>query len=898
MSSLPSSSSTAALPNTGPNQPVAPRKRRRRAPATGATEDCFTCRKRQAKCDRRRPYCTQCIELGKECSGYRTTLTWGVGVASRGKLRGMSLPVPKSPASPPTSTARERSQSMSHGKANTTTAAAPQQQPPIPSPPAAQQQYEQYEQARRASNISQVSQASQVSQVSDVKSPSPMRSPPVHEYPSLDATSPISIPPPAPQQMAWHLPTFGEHFESYNGPASRKPRPQLPLKPLHKLHTSLAASYDDTGLSTSTGPLSSYSDSVLGDYPSPSEFPGTPDDFTFADPMIQSYNEHYMHQRTPMSSSTESLVYHDAPRSYPLICEDLSSSISSDQSLQDFSEMNSMQPASYSQSGFSDMFFPGGLAAAAGPNFAHIPGYSYSRGSKQQPPDPMPGNHGSSSEHGAAPALPPPARRLSPRMQFLLDYYEKAICPVLVAFDGPSNPYRMHVIPLALESEGLQNAIAALSINNIRMRQSTEAKFLALSKGQRISNSALLPDWIYARLTADEIREMHGEPSAEEVHYKTTSIQLLNQQLADPQHAQDDSVLATLLILCLFHVCDSGFSKFRTQLAGVQKLLSMRDRSMQSGFIGWIEMFFTWFDVMTSTVNDRETQIKGDTLDMMDLSTNLGALEHLAGCEGRLFKLIARLGRLNLLSQNRPVSSRADSTPRPSPSYNRRGADYYSMQGYDRLDGNGWGSPAAQHQQNPLDIVDADQRHEFWTEWREIRERLQQWDFDPTGRAAAMCDAGAYALPPGQRDILHISESFRYSALLYTERLAHPNLPSSALNFQNLVAQALFHISQIGVTSCVNKFLLWPLFITGTECVDESHRALVRQRCIEIQRESGFFNNLSGLEVLERTWREDDAGRNDSEAEFAAEAARLGASKQAFRWRKAMDRMDGEYILI
>ncbi|OMP85437.1 putative transcriptional regulatory protein C15D4.02 [Diplodia seriata] len=877
----------AALPNT--NTPTAaPRKRRRRAPATGATEDCFTCRKRQAKCDRRRPYCTQCIDLGKECSGYRTTLTWGVGVASRGKLRGMSLPVPKSPSSPP---ARERAQSMSQAKPVAPTAA----QPSVSSPP----QGPSYEQARRASNISQVSQISQASQASDVKSPSPIRSPPVHEYPGLDATSPISIPPPAPQHMGWHLPGFGEHLDGYSGPASRKPRPQLPVKPLHKLHTTLAGSYDDTGLSTSTGPLSSYSDSVLGDYPSPSEFPGTPDDFAYADPMIQSYNEHYMHQRTPMSSSTESLVFHDAPRSYPMICEDLSSSISSDQSLQDFSELNSMQPASYSQSGFSDMFFPGAFTAAAGPNNAHIPGYYYSRGSKHPPPDPTPGSHGSSSEHGAVPVLPSPlSRRLSPRMQFLLDYYDRAICPVLVAFDGPSNPYRMHVVPLARESEGLQNAIAALSINNIRMRQSTEARFLALGNGQRASNTAVLPDWVYSRLTADEIREMHGEPSAEEVHYKTTSIQLLNTQLADPIRAKDDSVLATLLILCLFHVCDSGFSKFRTQLAGVQKLLDMRDRSVQSGFIGWVEMFFTWFDVMTSTVNDRETQIKGDRLDMMDLSTNLGALEHLAGCEGRLFKLIARLGRLNLLSQNRPVSSPSDSTPRPSPSHNRRGGDYYSMQCYERLDGNGWGSPASQHHQNPLDIVDADQRHEFWTEWRDIRDRLQQWEFEPTGRGAAMCDAGPYALPSDQRDILHISESFRYSALLYTERLAHPNLPSSALNFQNLVAQALFHISQIGVTSCVNKFLLWPLFITGTECVDETHRALVRQRCIEIQRESGFFNNLSGLEVLERTWREDDAGRNDGDAEVAAEAARLGVTKQAFRWRKAMDRMDGEYILI
>lgn len=45
------------------------------------------------KCDRKRPYCGPCLEVGTECSGYRTQLTWGVGVASRGKLRGMSLPI-------------------------------------------------------------------------------------------------------------------------------------------------------------------------------------------------------------------------------------------------------------------------------------------------------------------------------------------------------------------------------------------------------------------------------------------------------------------------------------------------------------------------------------------------------------------------------------------------------------------------------------------------------------------------------------------------------------------------------------------------------------------------------------------------------------------------------------
>ncbi|KAG6031513.1 hypothetical protein E4U40_007083 [Claviceps sp. LM458 group G5] len=77
---------------------VAARKRRRRTTGGGAADDCFTCSKRNdVKCDRRRPYCSQCLEIGDECSGYKTQLTWGVGVASRGKLRGLSLPIAQAP---------------------------------------------------------------------------------------------------------------------------------------------------------------------------------------------------------------------------------------------------------------------------------------------------------------------------------------------------------------------------------------------------------------------------------------------------------------------------------------------------------------------------------------------------------------------------------------------------------------------------------------------------------------------------------------------------------------------------------------------------------------------------------------------------------------------------------
>lgn len=474
-------------------------------------------------------------------------------------------------------------------------------------------------------------------------------------------------------------------------------------------------------------------------------------------------------------------------------------------------------------------------------------------------------------------------------MRFLLDYYDKFICPA-VASNSDANPYRIHILHLATQSEGLQNAIAALATNNMRMRGGIEGRRLSLPQNSR------LPDHAFSQMTARELREMHGQPTTEEKHYKANSIAILNRQLADPASARDDSVLATLLILCLYHVCDSGFTKFKTQLAGVQKLLSMRDRSVQSNFIGWIELFFTWFDVMTSTVNDRETQVQGESLDMMNLTANLGALEHLTGCEGRLFKLIARLGRLNLLSQNRPVRS-SNITPRASPQPAKR-RDFYSFN-FDNVDGNGWGTPVQELDIDPLTPTPDDARSSFWMEWNDIRTRLQEWEIDDSLRAES-CGAASSTLTmsPEQAALLHISESFRYAALLYTERLAHPTASCTSLNFQSLVAQGLYHISQIGITSCFNKFLLWPLFMLGTECVDPEHRAIVRQRCVEIQRESGFFNNLSSLEVLEKVWQEDDERGDSNSGEAFGQRGVLGAQMQAFRWRNAMDRVDGEYIVI
>lgn len=86
--------------------------------------------------------------------------------------------------------------------------------------------------------------------------------------------------------------------------------------------------------------------------------------------------------------------------------------------------------------------------------------------------------------------------------------------------------------------------------------------------------------------------------------------------------------------------------------------------------------------------------------------------------------------------------------------------------------------------------------------------------------------------------------------------------------------------------------------------MDEAAKRAIRSRCIEVQRESGFYNNISTLEILEKVWSE--AGSNLRGSEFEevtarrrdSEASRSGRYGQVFRWRKAMDRVDGEYIVI
>jgi hypothetical protein len=276
---------------------VPQRKRRRRAPASGASDDCFACTKRSSKCDRRRPYCSQCLEIGKECSGYKTQLTWGVGVASRGKLRGLSLPVAKSapaPKSPP----RTRPRAIS------TTS-----------------------RARGSGDDVKVK----------LESASSVHNNPLTTYDFVNMAPHGGVNNSQMQQMPdWNMPVSQDYpIHDYNQDGMNHQR-QLPQ--LHRLHTLSIGRADNMGLSSSLDSLSAYAES---DYASPLSQSFQDNDIPFLHSPVPIYNSYS--SRNSNTDSPVGGVMGDTrgPTSCPdnfYAQSEMSSSISSHQNLYDIAE--------------------------------------------------------------------------------------------------------------------------------------------------------------------------------------------------------------------------------------------------------------------------------------------------------------------------------------------------------------------------------------------------------------------------------------------------------------------------------------------------------------------------------------------------------------------------------
>ena len=507
---------------------------------------------------------------------------------------------------------------------------------------------------------------------------------------------------------------------------------------------------------------------------------------------------------------------------------------------------------------------------------------------------------------------PSPVLRVSPdlisKMPFFMDYYEKTICPGMVFIDGPGNPFRENILHMGATSRSLQHAICALAACNLRMKRK-----LSLGQHGRDAGEKRMEAGSMDRLSETQPEDQSLQ---EEYQHRNLAVHLLNEQLNDPEKSTHDSVLATILMLCHYRMAESGVAKFQTQFAGVKKILGMRRMSPfpPSRDSGWMETLFTYFDAISASINDREAQLNTSFYGVpSDAQLLPPGAENLVGVDRELFKTIVKLGRLNLLSQHRPVQNLMP-TPHHRASISSRsgsplggsfkspthlGTDHHlfggpqaSLSGL-RFDGNGFGTTLDDDDMmggpgSPLHSPGAydDHRSAFWREWKDARIALQSWEFDSQRVLASLLPASSSQPPTGGqvRDLGSLSEAFRYAALLYTERLASPNVPSTHSNFRNLVSQVVYYATSLEAGSSAEKFLLWPLFVAGSECVNELQQNIVRSKCREIMARSGYMNNLSALDVLERLW----AGNYKEEGNSGQKPRSMLSRGGPFNWTKCI----------
>ncbi|KAK2794674.1 hypothetical protein FQN51_000772 [Onygenales sp. PD_10] len=862
----------------------APRKRRRRTVSNGAADDCFTCANRHVKCDRRRPYCTQCLGLGGQCSGYKTTLTWGVGVASRGKLRGLSWPV---------------------------------------------------------SGSQQVASATVTASTGKVARPKA----------SPKAPASAALPQPECSRQGKPGPKTTTAVPQYYGTNSLPSSPTAPDASCHNATAWTAAMQQEADLSSQQ--VSSAA-AVLSNIYQEANAMSNPK-------IIPEYNCSTFIPRVPYPQVVTSQPRQPTPSSGTMAKID-SNIVNCGLAPWAQSFSPNMQPDG--NPGY--LSTPQSVSLLVWPQSSVCDGIQEDLGGGKE----VPANAAYSdyalldTSHDAEP-MAEQALSISqpifsqligrtPRMRYLINYYAEVISPVIVAFDSPANPYRLFVLELAKGSDTLQHAIAALSLSNLRQRK----RHWGLSAGKtlttRRSSSA------YFRLTEQSYEEEFGIVSAEErakeeTFHKAMAIESLNAQLADPTQRHADSVLAALLVLCLFYMCDTGVAKFQSQFSGVKKLLALRgaDNNNCSDLFKWYTRMFAWFDVMTATINNRDAELRGDYLDIAAIGHDEWALENLAGCDARIFKIVAQLSRLNMLSQQKAVEpviikewpiatvplppDMLHHTPLPPP-----------FQDHDS-------TPSLSSGDGTAGINHPDSRTQFWREWHIVRQKLESWRLhvprnynsqtpiyphsSPSSNSCTPPSTSSpftylspptspppsYIPPSNLTDISNISESFRYSALLYLERLANPHLPSSHPRIQNLVRTSLHFINAVQA----DVYLLWPLFVTGAECTLDEHRSLIRLHCSGIQKDSGFVNNLSCLGLLEKIWASNNTGDHEAGGKQVPVVAGVKRARPhdgwgdgngegmnasmagyviphvpcgggGFRWKRIMELegSDGEYIVV
>lgn len=794
-----------------------PKKRARRAPAAGAANDCFTCQERHMKCDRRRPYCSQCLEYDKSCSGYKTALTWNIGVASRGKLRGMALPIATSEKVSRRPEARGRKGWITSN------------------------QLPELDSESCDCHPATTSQSSDPSTKIGTRQYSFVNMDPAHSTTSLRVPTPGARCRSAPQSEAHTSPRVRKRQRRHSSEPLLAPYPDQfrRLQDFPVLASGAGLSNDQRfGIFVESPPTASL---VVGSEPYHGPLLSSPvsgdlskkDFYTEPDPMgclgdncsglnLDPSIANYPHQKLSPSIAVSAVTADNV----------LFNQESFD--VYDFATNNAIWGGDPRADNSIHC-----LAQDQAMNFGALSYADQLGPSIYQPP---------SFQSGQTSSL----RRL-------VDYYDRVIPPVSATFSSPTHPYKTQILRLAAGSEALQYAIAALSVNYMRQRCACAGPNPSRQPFSDFFHDEFVRKYSYAHNMLDAGRNQIpflclGERLEREFYFKQVSSKMLNEHLGDLNLRNDDSLRATILVLCLDHVCGMGLANLKRRFASVTKILSLPGDITTTHIkaMTWLATMFTWFDSMILAGGPIKGCFTGSSTMTSGINEELRRLGRLAGCNSKLFNIIIKLGRLNFASGD-PLLIQANQA---------------ANLGFGQIS-----NPAENHydyptvNQNQADAgrvyAGTDRLTQFWRERNGIRAELEGWQWEPPVENSS----SAKIMPFQHINSGHVSESFRCAALLYIDCLTSSRMTGMQPRVRSLVKRVVYHVSNVET----DVSLLVPLFIAGLEDPTEQLCHLMGEGCLDLWEDSDFLKNVSALDLSQQLWRVNDGdgdGTPDRDFDF------------------------------
>ncbi|CEL00662.1 hypothetical protein ASPCAL00260 [Aspergillus calidoustus] len=386
----------------------------------------------------------------------------------------------------------------------------------------------------------------------------------------------------------------------------------------------------------------------------------------------------------------------------------------------------------------------------------------------------------SSIDYSPSPPPPPPPQQgnqmaelddllLQTQTQRLLAYYDTVICPhqiVLTGRDKRENPYRSYVLPLAYEQLGLLYAVLGLAACHDGLRNGKE-----------------------------DLREVADE-------YRLRCISCLRKSLEkgiSPQSHENerDGLFATIQLLLLHDICESGISTHGAHITGAMSICSQLRLSTTLTDKDERAIFFlgnlAWLDVIRS-LSDAKRLCFSPGLRQTIAALSTPKFEQVNGCPRDLFLMVGDA------------------------------LEYAKSRAMGRID-------RRQYKQLLLGV-----------QLRMYAWPLSDWAFPDGGDGGDGDNRNCWAA---------VGESFRHAFILYTSRMLAPERPAEAAVIQDSVTAILDAVS--GIHTGPIELVILPLFIAGADCISRHSRHYVILRLDGISAISGFSTELPKM-LLRQVW--------------------------------------------